>query len=611
MKIRESLGKSLLTLVLTWAFLMGSIPVHAQGDFVTSSDISGGSSVFVFRSSRKAKKKNFVARRRSKAKRTVKQRRSTRRKVVRQSKQVAKRNRNRRTIKKVSPQDFKKVEIQLARKSPQEASKIFTGAAEYFIEEESNLEKAAAFLEEAISLDANNNDAKLAYSELSVTLGNKALDETQISRDLRFRKAESWFNQAVKYDPKNALAFVGLAQVYDEQEKNDLARENYEKALELDSGLSEVKAALSFIYYGDGRLDDADVLIGQALEGGQDNAEIQYFLGLIKYKKGADNEAAAALQSSIDLDSENAEAHYYLGAVLARMGESNKAIQSFERSTTLDPSFVNAWFALGVEHYNNERYPDAIAALDKSVADNTNNNDELRRIYAESFVNLAESYRQTEQFDKAISKYRIAVSLIKDDDDLYSTFGFVLGSKGLWKDAITNFEKAIEIKPDSINHANLGWAYLKSAINNREVRYYDREKADLEKSKGALYKAVELDPNLVAANLNLGSVLNDLGEHSAAIEVLSKAIDLKDDWMPAHYELGEAYLESGDYDNAVTQFKRVIKLDKKFAFAHYNLGRAEHMRGKKKNAKKALKDLRKLDVRLADRLDRFFLQNPR
>jgi len=597
--------------LILWVFLATSIPVRGQGDFVTSSDISGGTAVYVFRTSRKAKKRNFVSRRKSKARRTANQRSTTRRKVVSQSKTVAKRYRSKRSINKISPDDFKKVEIQLARKTPEEASKIFAGAAEYFIEEESDLEKAAGYLEEAISLNPNNNDAKLAFSELSVTLGNLALDDAKLSRDLRYRKALSLFEQAVKNDPTNSLAYVGLAQVYDEQNDEDQARANYEKALELDSTLSSVKAALGYIYYGDGRIDDSNRLIGEALAEGEDNAEIQYFLGLIRYKQGNDSEAATALRKSIAADFDNAEAHYYLGAVLNRMGKDQEAIKEFETSLTLDPKFVNAWFELGVVYYNNGRFEDAIHAFDRSVSENSNSNEELQRIYAESFSNWAEAYRQVGDMDKAIAKYRVAVSLITDDADLFSTFGFVLGSRKLWRDAITNFEKAVSVEPDAIAYANLGWAYLRSAQDNREVRYFDRERADLENARTALQTAVSKDDNSLAANLNLGIVLNDLGRYREAIVPLRKADQLNRNWLPAVFELGDAYLGSGDYGEAARQFEQAIDIDKKYAFAYFGLGKAQHMRGKKKEALKARDKLQGLDSSLARQLDSFFFKNPR
>lgn len=611
MRVNNPFAKTLLTGFVLWSFLAAGLPVRAQGDLVTSTDISGGSSVFVFRESRKARKSNSVARRSSKAKRSASQKRATRRNVVSQSKVVAKRYRSRRNIKTITPQEFAKVDIQLARQSPEEASEIFAGAAEYYLETESDPQKAAEYLEQAIELDPKNNDARLAFSELSVTIGNQALDDVKLSTDLRQKKAFGYFKQAVENDPKNSLAFVGLAQVYDDQDDEDNARINYEKALQLDPTLSEVKAALGFLYYGEGRIEEADKLIEEALASGDDSAEIQYFLGLIRYKQGNDKAAEAALRKSISIDADNPETFYYLGAVLNRMSKEKEAAEELEKATFRDPKFVNAWFDLGVTYYNSERYQDAIDAFDKGVAENTNSNDELRRIYAESFANLAETYRQMGELDKAITKYRVAVSLVKTDADLFSTFGFVLGKKGRWKDAITNFEKAVEVKPETLEYANLGWALIQSALDNKSLRYFDREKADLERAKVALAKSVELDPKNVAAQLNLGSVLNELGQSAEALKSLKKANELTKDWLPAVNELGEAYLETGDYENASKLFYQALKLDSSATYVYYNLGRSEHMRGKKKEAKKALDELRKRDPNLAAKLDRFMVENRR
>ncbi len=611
MRIKSSLSKSALAIVILWSFLASGLPLRAQGDLVTSTDISGGSSIFVFRDSRKAKKSNFVARRSSKARRSASQKRATRRNVVSQSRTVAKRYRSRRNINTITPEEFRKVDIQLARKSPQDASKIFAGAAEYFLEKESDNQKAAEYLEQAIELDPTNVDAKLAFSELSVTIGNEALDDMTLSPDMRRKKALGYFKQAVDNDPKNALAFVGLGQVYDDQNDDENARINYETALGLDQSLSEVKAALGFLYYGEGRIDEADTLIEEALDSGEDSAEIQYFLGLIRYKQGDDKAAEAALYKSISIDPGNSEAYYYMGAVLNRMGDANAAIEALKKATELDPKFVNAWFDLGVTYYNTEQYRNAIDTFNKADAENTNGDDELRRIYAETFANLAETYRQIGEYENAITKYRLAVSLIKDDADLYSTFGFVLGKKGSGKDAITNFEKAVEVNPDTVNYANLGWALMQSAIDNHSLRYFDREKVDLERAKVALAQAVAMDGNNVAAQLNLGSVLNDLGQSRDAVASLERANSLRKDWLPVVYELGEAYFANGDYDNAARQFSQAIKIDNNFVYAYFNLGRAEHMRGRKKEAKKAQDELRKRNARLADTLETFFVQNRR
>ncbi len=609
MDLRISLGKSIFILTLVWTFLIAGLPVTGQGDIVTSMDISGGSSAFTWPKSRNARKNNYAARRKSKAKRSVSQRRTTRRKVVSQSRTVAKQYRKRRTINKITPEDFGKVDITLARKSPQEASKIFAGAAEYYLETESDLQKAADYLEQAIELDPKNKDAKLAFSELSTTLGNAALDDTSLAVTLRHSKAISLFEQARKNDPLNALALVGLGQVYDEQDGEEKARTYYEDALKIDSSLSEVKAALSFIYYGENRIEEADVLLKDAISNGEVSPEIKYFLGLIRYRQGRDAEAETALKESIALDADNAEAHYYLATVRSRMGNETQAIQSFEEAVRLDPKFVNAWFDLGVAYYNTQRYDDAIRAFNVAIKENTNSNDELIRINGESFVNIAEAYRQVGKIDEAIAKYRVAVGLITDDPELFTSFGFVLGGKDLWKDAITNFEKAANVNPSAVGYTNLGWAYLKSANYNRDLRYFDRQKADLESARMALNQALGYNRDFLSAQLNLGSVLNDLGQHKEAIAPLKRANELQGKWLPAVYELSEAYLESGEYDSAIKYANEAIDIDKKFVLAYMILGKAQFKKGKTKDARKTQENLRKLDPKLAERLETYFIQN--
>ena len=132
---------------------------------------------------------------------------------------------------------------------------------------------------------------------------------------------------------------------------------------------------------------------------------------------------------------------------------------------------------------------------------------------AESYVNLAESYRQLERYNDAISQYRLAVAFNDKDPELFSTFGFVLGKIDSWKPAIENFKKAVELEPDHVNHANLGWAYMQSAGKNREVRFFDKAKQDLENAEVALKEAVRQKNDSFAAQFNLGVTLNALEKH--------------------------------------------------------------------------------------------------
>lgn len=621
---KNSLQKAFLSVFIIFAFMFNAVaPASAQGDFVTSGRIGGGSSVYVFRGSSKAKKSNYASKRRSSAKRTKKQRRATRRKVARQSRSVARKNRNRRSTKAVTPQELE--EIQVERKTPQEASVVLAGAGEYYVGRD-DFEKAVGFFEQAIELDANNTDAKLALSEVYTMLGDQTLEKADeyaekaaeavaagnqadvqkflTQEKFARQKAEKDFRRAIELDPKNSSAYASLGGYLDSLDTEDSEKEakmNYEKALEIDPELTSVKAPLGIIYYQEGLIDKADRYISEALAGGEDNAETQLFAGLIRYKQNRNEEAKKALETSIRLDDESAEAHYYLGATLSRLGEEDRAIEEYIRSTELDPKFVNAWFDLGVAYYNREMYQQAIKAFDNAIDLNMHQSEEEKRIYAESFANLAETYRQIENYDLAISKYRNAVDLI-EDPELYSTFAFVLARDEKWSEAIRTFEKVTALKPDAISFGNLGWAYYQESQNHARWGRSDREKDSLLKAKAALERAVQTDPDFAAPHLNLGLTLNDLGEHKEAVKVLEKATELRKDWVFAVNELAIAYRKNGDYDKAIKEFERAIKMDKNYAYAYYGLGETHVARGRLKDAEKVHKDLRKLDARLADKL---------
>src|SRR4051812_30959330 len=63
MKNKSPFYNTIISGLILWSFLFNSMPVYAQkGEIVSSDDISGGSSVFVFRQSRKTPQAKFTAR---------------------------------------------------------------------------------------------------------------------------------------------------------------------------------------------------------------------------------------------------------------------------------------------------------------------------------------------------------------------------------------------------------------------------------------------------------------------------------------------------------------------------------------------------------------------
>ena len=63
-------------------------------------------------------------------------------------------------------------------------------------------------------------------------------------------------------------------------------------------------------------------------------------------------------------------------------------------------------------------------------------------------VKSSNTFKEQEKFDKAIASLKKAIELQIDYTDAYCALGLVMKEKGNSKEAITNYRKVIELKPD-------------------------------------------------------------------------------------------------------------------------------------------------------------------
>jgi protein O-GlcNAc transferase len=123
--------------------------------------------------------------------------------------------------------------------------------------------------------------------------------------------------------------------------------------------------------------------------------------------------------------------------------------------------------------------------------------------------------------------------------------GVILQGKGYLDDAITHYQKALQLNPKhTVALYNLASAYHKKGQSERAITYYQ--------------KTLELDQNAFAYN-NLGTILQEKGELNEAITCYKNALKLNLDYDNAHVNLGSALLEMGKLDEAESCYRRVIQ----------------------------------------------------
>jgi tetratricopeptide (TPR) repeat protein len=609
MKYIYKVQKAFVALVLIVSFEANSFSLFAQDIVSTSDDISGGSSVFVFRQSRKANQLK-VAFRKTPSKRTASSKLESRKKVRQQAKVVQAKKPTR--VKSVAG----KKPANLIIKPPKENQKptvpqidnsvaFANGAEEYLKRNE--LDKAVGLFKKSLEFNPKNREAQLGLSEALTIQADKLIEDTSPE------SAAYLYTEAIKLDENNAAAHAGLGETYVALENDAKTPEaslelkskalaEFEAALRLSPELSELFAPLGILYIEKGEIAKAETLLLKSVSSDPTNSENQYFLGLVRYKQNLNQEAIESFNQAIKLDPTNANAHYYLGEVYDRLDKDKEAIASYQKSLELDPKNVDAWFDLGVANYNRGNYDKSVEAYLQAIL--------LKNDSLDARRNLADVYRQLLKFDLAVGQYQTAGTLIERDKsatdaekaELFSKQGYCLGKTQKWNSAIASLVKATSFKADDIDYTNLGWAYYNAATVNLRTNNQAKAKENLQLGKKALQTATTMNPKSVGGFLNLGVTLIGTGDFNEAVSALKTADELKKDWEIAKFELGFAYQQLSDWKNAVSQFKRVTELNKQNFEAFYRWGLAENSLNNKDSVKDILKELRKFKSAKAQEL---------
>lgn len=130
--------------------------------------------------------------------------------------------------------------------------------------------------------------------------------------------------------------------------------------------------------------------------------------------------------------------------------------------------------------------------------------------------------------------------------------------------------------------------HARSAVDWYE-RGCDLEESEPSEARAAYRKALDLDPSLADAWVNLGRLLHEGGDAREAIQHYRKAIELRADDVVALFNLGVALEDLLMPQEAVLAYRTALAADPSCADAHYNLA---HLYERLKDPAAALRHLR-------------------
>jgi tetratricopeptide (TPR) repeat protein len=99
----------------------------------------------------------------------------------------------------------------------------------------------------------------------------------------------------------------------------------------------------------------------------------------------------------------------------------------------------------------------------------------------------------------------------------------------------------------------------------------DGDEATQDDAAAAYRKALELDPYLVAALINLANIHYSRDELAEAQALYERAIGLESDFFEAHFNLGNIYHDLGRFPEAQACYRESLRLNPFYADAHFYL----------------------------------------
>ena len=501
--------------------------------------------------------------------------------------------------------------------------------------EQDELAKASTAVTAALKLDATHQPALLLCDTITHAYYDTGKEHLNAER---YTEAVSTFQKALILaedlgrssqvsDLENKHIYAHLGAAYIRLKAYQEAIDALQNAIALDADLVDAHYNLGYAYVEQGHSDQAIPHLERAIAIAPNLKRAHYNLARAYRESGNLEAATHAVTETLRLDSNYQrahelanlikQAHYNRGITYLNDERYSEAITAFQNAITLDPDFTTAHYNLGLTYLKMETYSRAVDALQKTIT--------LDRSYKAAHHALALAYLGQQDLGKARdaargalkldANYQPARALLEAIDPSFTPSATQPATPSEPEQPVKQQPAA---KPRQETHYELGIAYKDAKMHTEAIAEFR--------------KAIDLDPDFIAAHVGLGEVYLETGRLDDAETAANAALRIDANSQPARQllenirqarppiprqteptkpastppsdtpdakqdlERGLVFLNSRQYNQAAAAFKRVIKVDANSIEAHYGLGQAYLEIGAFDDAKAAADETLKLDA---------------
>jgi len=169
---------------------------------------------------------------------------------------------------------------------------------------------------------------------------------------------------------------------------------------------------------------------------------------------------------------------------------------------------------------------------------------------------MIEAYKlqKDSRIEEAIRKWRSIANIVGETDKnlvarAWSSVGYLLSEAERAEEAISAYDKAIEMKTDYAD------AYYKRGTQRINLQQYQLAMGDFD-------QAIKLELNIADVYIGRGIARFELDEYDDAFTDFDQAIDMEPDYVDAHAIRGHAKAKSNDIAGAKVDFQTALGLAK-------------------------------------------------
>lgn len=347
--------------------------------------------------------------------------------------------------------------------------------------ETDNFEKASEYFSNALKIDPDSLEAK-------IYLGKTLMAKNDISGAKKIFESLSQDNQTARFyagllaaftlDTENAKKYFTEAIALNTTEEISAYARHFLSAFEMfekSEGADTVylKALLAKAYNESHEYDLAKIMAAEILKEKNDYRDVWIMLGYACLQKKETNCALDAFLAALKLDPEKAETQYFLGITYQELKDFSASAQYLESALSNGFSEVS----------------------------------EVKK-------NLAQVYLELENYNEAVKHYE---DLLDENSDGINDFTRPIQ---IYIDYLLKPEKALLLAKEAVKN------YPESAESFGLLGWAELANGNLELAEKNLLRAIELDPNLPSAYLNLGQIAETKNDLFKAKQYYKKAYDL-------------------------------------------------------------------------------------